>query len=252
MRYFLCLAYNGRNYNGWQVQENAPSIQATLQDALEILFREAIPITGCGRTDTGVHARKFYAHFDFDGHFDQDHLNNSMSKLNGLLPKDIVIMDIIPVKHDAHARFDALSRTYIYQISLEKDPFYHELAYYFVYDTLDINLMNEGAKVLLEYQDFTSFSKVNTQVKTNICRIIKADWTLRNNMMLFTITADRFLRNMVRAIVGTLIDCGRKRIGPGDIRRIIEAKDRSQAGQSAPAHGLFLDNVTYPDSLFLQ
>jgi len=249
-RYFINLAYNGTRYNGWQIQDNAPSVQATINDAFSTILKKEINIVGCGRTDTGVHAKKFYAHFDLAKSFTTTEKNNIIRKLNGYLPSDISIISILPVTPEAHARFDAISRTYQYFILRKKDPFYKEYSYY-VYGDLDVDLMNRGADILFEYQDFTSFSKTKTQVKTNLCKLKHARWEQKYHLLVFTITADRFLRNMVRAIVGTLLDVGRGKNSLSDLKMIIENKNRSYAGYSVPAKGLFLTEVEYPAEVFL-
>lgn len=250
-RYFIHLAFVGTNYNGWQIQKNAPSVQETLNNGLKTIFRKTINVIGCGRTDTGVHAWQFYAHFDLDTKLTIKAINKSVDKLNALLPKDIVIFDLIPVTNEASTRFDAISRTYKYHIITSKNPFEEEFAYHFVLGNLNIDLMNKGAKILLNYSDFTSFSKLHTQVKTNNCKIYSALWEEKNKKFIFTITADRFLRNMVRAIVGTLIDVGRGKTSLKEFIDIIESKNRSNAGYSVPAKGLFLNEVKYPDSIFI-
>ena len=243
------LSYKGTQYHGWQVQPNAVSVQETLNEAFSKILREKIELTGAGRTDTGVHAINYIAHFDSE----KDKLNcdkNFIFKLNSYLPNDIAIHKILNVIPDAHARFDAISRTYHYQIHQHKDPFLKETSWYYPYK-LDIELMNKAAELLLTFADFTSFSKLHTDVKTNDCRITQAFWMAENHNLTFVITADRFLRNMVRAIVGTLLDVGKNKISLNDFIQIIENKNRSDAGLSVPAHGLFLMQVTYPDKLFL-
>lgn len=247
-RYFIRLSFDGRNYHGWQSQKNAVSVQTLLEKALSVMLGSDVRLTGCGRTDAGVHAAVFYAHFDSRMISLEERLN-LVYKLNGYLPADIGIHVILPVKEDAHARFDAISRTYRYQVSRQKDPFLKDYAYY-VFGPLDVDLMNQGAAVLMEYRDFTSFSKLHTQVRTNDCRIMEARWEERDHLLIFTITADRFLRNMVRAMVGTLLELGRKNITQGDLRKIILVKDRQQAGFSVPAWGLFLEHVEYPGEIF--
>jgi tRNA pseudouridine38-40 synthase len=249
-RYFLKLAYNGKKYSGWQVQKNENTVQAEINKALCTIFSEDINVIGCGRTDTGVHARDFYAHFDLPVSLSDSDIQKAINSLNGYLPKDIVIDDILAVNPTANARFDALSRTYKYYIVQKKDPFNEEFAYTYYVD-LDIKIMNLAAEILFEYEDFTSFSKVKTQTKTNNCKIILAIWEKSENRLVFTITADRFLRNMVRAIVGTLIDIGRHKINLKEFRNIIELKNRSAAGFSVPALGLYLHSVTYPKSIFV-
>jgi len=247
-RYFIKLAYNGANYHGWQIQENAISVQQVIEKGLMLLLGEKTGVTGAGRTDTGVHAREMYAHFDFRN-IPPDMIKKLTAKLNNYLPPDIVIFDIFPVKSEAHARFSALSRTYQYFIRQKKDPFSNDLSYY-LFGDLDIDIMNKGAEILMGYDDFTSFSKVHTDVKTNICKITEAFWKRENNKLVFTITADRFLRNMVRAIVGTLLDLGKHKIDLEEFKSIVESKDRSKAGFSVPANALFLTRVVYPDDIY--
>ena len=241
-RYFIKLAYNGSGYHGWQIQENAHTVQQELNEKLSLMLNEEISLTGCGRTDTGVHAREFYAHFDVQQVLDSP--VDRAFRLNAFLPGDIVIYEVFEVPQDFHARFDALSRTYKYYISRQKDPFSTGLSYYY-HAPLDISKMKEACSFLLEYTDFTSFSKLHTQTKTNNCRIFEAYWEEHGHMLVFTIKADRFLRNMVRAVVGTLLEIGKGKLQVQDMRRIIEAKDRSQAGFSVPAEGLFLEKVEY-------
>lgn len=247
-RYFIELAYNGQNYNGWQIQDNAPSIQQAINEAISIVLQQNINIVGCGRTDTGVHARQFFAHFDLEQNPKKLDLKTLVNKLNGILSWDISIYNIFPVNPDLHARFSAVKRSYIYKISKRKDPFEHDYTYYHPYQ-LSVARMNDAAKLLFEYSDFTSFSKVNTQVKTNICKIEEAHWSEKDHLLIFQISADRFLRNMVRAIVGTLIDVGRDKISLQEFRSIIEVKNRSSAGFSVPAKGLYLTEVKYKDFL---
>lgn len=247
-RYFIKLAYWGAAYHGWQMQDNAISVQQKLEEGLSIMFREKVSVTGAGRTDTGVHAKEFFAHFNLERSFSSAELDKIAFKLNGFLPNDIYIESIFPVAADSHARFDALSRTYHYLISPRKDPF-HTHSAWLVYGALDIEKMNRGAEILFDYTDFTSFSKLHTDVKTNNCKIMEAYWEKQDHLLLFHIKADRFLRNMVRAIVGTLVDLGKDRIEADDIKRIIEAKNRSQAGMSVPAHGLYLAGIEYPEGI---
>lgn len=242
MRYFIEFAYNGKNYHGWQQQPNAASVQETLAKALSVLLRSEIELMGAGRTDTGVHAKQMFAHFDFEDSFDNDYLK---PKLNSYLPKDISIINIHPVSDDAHARFDATKRTYEYHINTVKDVFENEHSWYF-HQKLDLGKMNEASEILFEHKDFQCFSKVNTDVKTFNCEITEANWKQTGNSIIFTIAADRFLRNMVRAIVGTLVEIGIGKINLENFKKIIESKDRNQAGPSAPAHGLFLTKVEYP------
>lgn len=248
-RYFIYLAYDGAAYNGWQIQPNGITIQATLEKALGTLLRKPCPVVGAGRTDTGVNAHLMTAHFDCDTPIESVELFTE--RLNRILPKDIAIYKTIPVKNDAHSRFDATSRTYRYYLTSRKDPFNNRYCTRY-HGTLDIDLMNEAANRLFDYTDFTSFSKLHTDVKTNNCRIMKAQWSdLGNNDLMFTIQADRFLRNMVRAIVGTLLDVGRGKLTTGDFCRIIEAGNRCKAGTSVPANALFLWDITYPGEIFI-
>ena len=247
-RFFITLAYNGKNYVGWQIQPNGISVQQVLQDALSTILREQIDVVGAGRTDAGVHAQKMTAHFDYSGELFVE--VDLVNKLNSFLPRDMVVHQIREVKPDAHARFSALSRTYKYYLTTEKDPFLNELTYR-VFFNPDINVMNALGEVLKQYEDFTSFSKLHTDVKTNNCHITEAYWEQKDSCFIFTITADRFLRNMVRAIVGTLLEGGRGKLDERGLRRIIEAKDRQVAGDSAPGHALFLCEVTYPDDIWI-
>ena len=242
MRYFIEFAYNGKNYFGFQVQPDAISVQETLDKALSLLFKAQIEIVGAGRTDSGVHAKQMYAHFDFDGEIDT---SIWVKKLNSYLPKDIVIYNISTVADDAHARFDASSRTYEYYIHTFKDAFINDNSWYF-HKALDIEKMNEACKILFEYHDFECFSKVHTDVKTFNCKITEAKWEQNGNQLKFTIAADRFLRNMVRAIVGTMVNVGLGKVSIDDFRKIIESKNRSAAGFSVPAQGLYLVKVEYP------
>ncbi len=246
MRYFIYLSYDGARYHGWQIQPNGISVQEVLNKALSTLLREPIEVTGAGRTDAGVNASLMVAHFDCQQTTDNGQLTY---RLNKLLPPDIVIHKIQQVQDDAHARFSATSRTYHYYIITEKSPF-EPYAYRFP-QPLDFDKMNEAAKTLFDYIDFTSFSKLHTDVKTNNCRIITARWEqLSPIKWQFTITADRFLRNMVRAIVGTLLDVGRGVLTIEQFREIIEKKDRCSAGTSVPGNALFLADVTYPEEIF--
>lgn len=246
-RYFIELAYNGTRFHGWQVQPNANSVQETLEKALSTICREQISITGAGRTDTGVHASYFVAHFD-SVDTGLDHPDFTF-KLNSYLNKDLVIYRISKVGAEAHARFNATSRTYHYYISQQKDPFAQETAWFFTKD-LDVFQMNVACAVLFDYTDFTSFSRLHTDVKTNDCKIYYARWSQKGHQLVFTIKADRFLRNMVRAIVGTMVKVGEGKLSVEEFRQIIEAKDRSAAGASAPPEGLFLSNIIYPDDVF--
>jgi len=244
MRYFLRLAYNGENYCGWQMQPNAVTVQETLNNALSLLLKENINLIGAGRTDTGVHAKEFYAHFDTEKQYTEEERNQLIDRLNSFLPQDIVIYAIFPVEDTFHARFDAGSRTYKYYVSTQKNPFNTRFTHR-VFHSLDVEKMNDACEKLLMYTDFTSFSKVHTQTKTNDCRITHARWFVENDLLVFEITADRFLRNMVRAIVGTLLEVGSGKMTIEAFCHIIEQKDRSLAGVSVPAKALFLDGVGY-------
>ena len=242
MRYFIEFSYNGSAYFGYQIQPKQISVQEELEKALSTILREPVKTTGAGRTDTGVHAKKMFAHFETDQLLSE----NLIYKLNSFLSENIAIKRIFKVDDDMHARFSATYRTYEYYISLEKDPFSKDSSWqYWRQKTLNINLMNEACKILFEYDDFTSFAKLHADNKTNICKIYKAEWEQLGNQLRFTISADRFLRNMVRAIVGTMVEIGSGKIAPQDLRRIIEEKYRNSAGVSAPAQGLFLVDVGY-------
>jgi tRNA pseudouridine synthase A len=247
MRYFIEFSYNGKNYHGWQLQPKAITVQGVLQNALTTILREEISVIGAGRTDSGVHALQMFAHFDTERELSDD----LVRKLNAFLPYDIAVHSIRAVKTDAHARFDALKRTYQYHISIEKSPFRYD---YSIPLTLPLNVdvMNEAAQILFDYTDFQCFSKTHTDVKTFNCKIYEAHWAIVGSELVFTITADRFLRNMVRAIVGTLINVGLQKLSLTGFEDIIISKSRSKAGASVPACGLFLTQVTYPEEIFLQ
>lgn len=249
-RYFISLAYNGINYCGWQIQPNGNTVQAEIEKALSMLYRKPVEIVGAGRTDAGVHASKMFAHFDTEEPIaDTAALTE---RLNRILPQDIVIYSIRAVQPDAHARFDATAREYKYYVTLHKDPFRNNLTCR-INGMLDIEKMNEAAQKLFDYIDFTSFSKLHTDVKTNNCTIMHAYWEVDNDgVYVFTIKANRFLRNMVRAIVGTLLEVGKGKISVDDFCRIIEMKDRGKAGTSVPGKALFLVDVEYPESVYLQ
>ncbi len=246
-RYFIELAYKGTKFHGWQVQPNAVSVQECLEKGLSTFIREPIAVTGAGRTDTGVHASYFVAHFNSSkpnlDHPDFTH------KLNSFLNEDVSVFSISKVEPEAHARFDAVSRTYQYHLNLQKDPFSVETSWYF-FRRPDVAKMNEACKILFDYIDFTSFSKLHTYVKTNNCKIIQAEWTQQGSRLVFTVKADRFLRNMVRAMVGTLLEVGLDKMNLEAFRTVIERKDRGAAGLSVPAHGLFLTDIEYPETLF--
>lgn len=270
-RYFIELSYDGTNYHGWQIQKNALSVQEVLNEKLSVILRQPIATTGCGRTDTGVHAREFFAHFDavggsiVDGPWSMEGktklIANSaeaamdhgpwtmdyytfLRSINSILPKDIAVKRLFPVAADANTRFDATLRTYEYHIHYNKDPFKNGYSWE-LRDQPDLDLMNRAAEIIKEYTDFSCFSKSNTQVKTNNCKISTAVWEVNGDGIVFTISADRFLRNMVRAIVGTLIMVGKNEIEPEAVRHIIESKNRSNAGTSVPACGLYLTEVRY-------
>lgn len=246
-KYFIELAYKGTKFHGWQFQPNAVSVQECLEKALSTITRESISVTGAGRTDTGVHASYFVAHFESSQH----HLDQAdfTYKLNSFLKEDVAVFNISKVSHDAHARFNAVSRTYQYHLNLRKDPFSVETSWYF-FRQPDVNKMNEACRILFEYIDFTSFSKLHTDVKTNNCKIIQAEWNQQGDSLVFTVKADRFLRNMVRAMVGTLLEVGIGKMDMAAFRTVIERKDRGAAGLSVPAEGLFLTNIEYPESIF--
>lgn len=242
MRYFITFSYDGTAYHGWQIQPHCVTVQEELQKALSTLMRKSMEVVGAGRTDTGVHARKMIAHFDHDEELDCSQL---VYKLNKLLPRDIAVQHVEPVADDMHARFSAKSRTYHYYVHLDKNPFLRSYSWQ-VYGNPDFELMNRAARVLMEYKDFTSFSKVNTDTKTNDCTITEARWDrVGEDQWRFTVTANRFLRNMVRAIVGTLMEVGRGRMTIEQLRSVIEAKDRCRAGDSVPGNALFLVEVLY-------
>ena len=242
MRYFVTFSYDGSRYHGWQIQPNGDSVQAQLQRALSLLLRSEIVVTGAGRTDAGVHARMMVAHFDVAAEVDGRQL---AYKLNKLLPHDIAVSRVERVADDLHARFSATSRMYRYYLHTVKNPF---LSYTSceLHDPLDFNAMNEAAKMLLQYEDFGAFCKAHADVKTTLCRVTKAEWRQTSpSTWFFEIRANRFLRNMVRAVVGTLIDVGRGRVSIDDFRKIIEGRRRTEAGDSMPAHALFLEDITY-------
>lgn len=243
MRYFIVFSYFGKSYHGWQNQPNAITVQEVLEEAMSKLLREKIALVGAGRTDAGVHAKQMYAHFDFDGEVDSDVL---VYRLNAFLPEDIAVSKLFPVETNAHARFDAIERTYEYWIVQQKAPFYMHTAHY-VKHPLDVNAMNQAAKLLLDHDDFECFSKSNTDVHTYLCDVKKAEWAVECDKLVFTITADRFLRNMVRAVVGTLLDVGIGKTGLGHVNEVLKGKDRSKAGASVPAKGLYLTKIIYPE-----
>ncbi|HNW70067.1 MAG TPA: tRNA pseudouridine(38-40) synthase TruA [Bacteroidales bacterium] len=246
-RYFIKLSYDGSRYHGWQQQDNAMSIEHKLNVALNTILRQEVKITGCGRTDAGVHAKEFYAHFDAEQAVEAG--EKMVYNLNSLLPDDIVIDNIFKVKPEAHARFSATKRTYRYFINSKRNPFSKDYEYFF-FRKLDMGLMNEACNILIEHKDFSCFSKTHTQVNNFFCTIYEARWETQDSRYIFTITANRFLRNMVRAIVGTMLDVGLHKISLEEFRKIIEKGSRSEAGMSVAAKGLFLTKVEYPPQLF--
>ena len=248
LRYFIELAYKGTNYHGWQLQPNAVSVQELLTNAFSTVLRTPIIIFGAGRTDTGVHASQMFAHFDIENELNTAEI---IYKINALLPNDIVIYNIIKTTNNAHARFDALSRSYEYRIILGRNPFEIDTAWQLINKKLNVDKMNEAAEILLTYTNFKCFSRSNTDVKTYNCDISKAEWILNDKLLVFHITADRFLRNMVRAIVGTLLDIGNEKISLEQFKSIIESKNRCNAGASAPPQGLFLTEIKYPKNIFI-
>lgn len=241
MRYFIELSYKGTNYHGWQIQPDAISVQEEINKAISTILQQEIKLVGAGRTDTGVHATQMIAHFDTSSILSDQYVY----KFNSVLPNDIIINSIEKVSENVHARFDAISRSYEYRILLKKNAFLLETTWQLHQKKFDIDKMNTAAKLLYEYQDFESFSKVKTDVKSFNCKIMKAKWTLEDQHLTFHITANRFLRNMVRAIVGTLVEVGTGKKTVEDFKKIIESKKRSEAGASVPARGLFLTEVAY-------
>ena len=247
MRYFIELSYNGKNYHGWQIQPNEISIQETIEKAMSVLLKEDLSVVGCGRTDTGVHASQFFLHFDCQSPIDKEKLK---FRLNSFLPEDIAIFQIIGVDNDAHARFQAKSRSYQYKISLEKDVFQKDLRLEISHSALDVDMMNKAAIMLMDYTDFKCFSRSKTDVKTYECSVTEAYWEAQENQLIFNISANRFLRNMVRAIVGTLLEVGKGRMSLEGFKNVIESRDRKMAGASVKAKGLFLTAVVYPKHIF--
>lgn len=242
MRYFIWFGYDGTQYHGWQTQPNGVTVQSELERCLSLLLREQVAVTGAGRTDAGVHARQMAAHFDTAADVDAPLL---VKKLNGLLPSAISVGRIEPVPADMHARFSATSRTYHYYIHTRKNPFIRQYSQEMHYQ-LDFDLMNEAGRILMEYDDFGAFCKAGSDVKTTLCRVTHAHWHQTSDTeWYFEITANRFLRNMVRAVVGTLIEVGRRRMTLQEFRKVIEGGRRTQAGESMPAKALFLERVTY-------
>lgn len=248
MRYFIELSYNGKNYHGWQKQPNAITVQEVLENVLSSVIREKVSIIGCGRTDTGVHASQFFMHFDVNEILE---IENLVFKLNSCLPNDIAIYNIFLVSEKDHARFNATFRSYEYKIYLGKNPFFLDTAWQVYNQNYDLEKMNEAAKLLFEYTNFKCFSRSQTDVKTYNCKITQAEWIKKDDLLVFHITADRFLRNMVRAIVGTLLELGKNKITLDDFRKIIESEDRTRAGASVKARGLFLTKVGYPETILI-
>lgn len=257
MRYFIELSYFGKPYHGWQKQPNAVTVQQTIEEALSTILRFPTTIMGAGRTDTGVHAKQMFAHFEILNEVEAlrkaglKNVKELSHKLNRFLPASIAIHNISKVQEGAHTRFDALSRTYRYRVSEIKNPFTTDQAYFCKYD-LDIESMSEAAKILLDYTDFECFSKSNTEVNNYLCTITESYWEERENELHFVITANRFLRNMVRAIVGTLVEIGRGKHPVSWMHEVLTSKDRSLAGASAPAHGLYLERIVYPPDMILE
>lgn len=247
MRYFAELRYDGGAYCGWQRQPDTPTVQGVLEAALSKILREPMETVGAGRTDTGVNASYYVAHFDTAAHFDGQEF---LYKLNSMLPADVAVDTVTPVGDSAHARFDAREREYVYFMSRVKNPFMRNAAWIYR-GTLDIDAMNAAAKMLPEYDDFTSFAKLNSNNRTNICRIYVSEWSeCGDGVLKYTVRADRFLRNMVRSLVGTMVDVGRGRLAPEDFRAVIEARDLSRSSAGAPPQGLFLNDIRYPEEVF--
>ncbi len=245
MRFFMHFGYRGTAYHGWQRQPNALSVQEVVEHRMGTLLGAPLSLTAAGRTDAGVHARSMVAHFDWESDLPKDF----MQRLNAFLPDDIAVYSIRQVKEDAHARFDATSRTYAYYLVQEKSPFRLHDAHW-VKNPLDFEAMNQAAAYMLEFQDFKSFSRIHTDVKTYLCDLKEARWEQQEDCWVFTITANRFLRNMVRAVVGTLLLVGKGQLKPEDVKGIIKSRDRSQAGASVPAKGLYLTQIRYPEGIY--
>ncbi|MBM3404027.1 MAG: tRNA pseudouridine(38-40) synthase TruA [Bacteroidetes bacterium] len=249
-RYFFRLSFKGTRYHGWQSQPNAISVQGTLEKAFTTLLRTSIKITGAGRTDAGVHARNYVAHADIPESVLELPGQAFLYHLNAILPEDIVVHDLLKVVPDAHARFSAVSRTYRYYLSRQKDPFLRDFICFYPFP-LDIHAMNSAGSMICSIQDFTSFAKVGSDARTSICRVSCAEWNEDGDLLVFTMKADRFLRNMVRSVVGTMLDVGRGKIQPADIIAISQLQNRGEAGDSVPAAGLTLEEVAYPPEIFL-
>ena len=246
MRYFLELEYFGKGYHGWQRQPNALSVQEVVEQSLSTLLQQNTEIFGAGRTDSGVHARQIFAHFDAEVELEE----NFIFRMNALLPQDIAVKELFKVTPEAHARFDAVSRSYEYHIVTRKDVFTTDAAYY-IHKELDLEKMKQAANILMNYTSFKCFSRSRTDVFTYNCTIKKAEWEQQEEKLIFHITADRFLRNMVRAIVGTLLQIGQGKLEVEEMHRIIKSEDRSNAGASVPAHGLYLTRIIYPKGIFI-
>jgi len=247
LRYFIELSYHGKMYHGWQIQPNENSVQETIEKALSVILRGETNVVGCGRTDAGVHASQFFLHFDSSQLIDKEKLK---FRLNSFLPRDIAIFQIMQVTDTAHARFDAIARSYEYRISMEKNVFLMDSTLQFSYANLNVEMMNEAANLLLNYRDFKCFSRSKTNVKTYNCVISQAFWKQEGRLLVFYVTADRFLRNMVRAMVGTLLKVGQLEMSLDDFMAVIESRDRAKAGTSVLARGLFLSKVDYPEEIF--
>lgn len=247
MRYFFTIAYRGTQYHGWQKQPNAITIQQKVEEVFSTILNQPIEITGSGRTDSGVHATRQVFHLDLQEDLEPGQL---LFKANKMLPADVALVDVKAVKDEVHARFDAISRSYQYKIINQKDAFSADLSYYFTKD-IDVQKMNEAAALLFDFEDFESFSKVKTDVFTFNCKIFEAEWKQEGPTLVFYISANRFLRGMVRAIVGTLMEVGQHRISPEDFKNVIEEKKRTSAGRAVPAHGLYLTEVKYPQQIYL-
>lgn len=247
MRFLMQLSYNGTGFHGWQRQNNAPSIQQEIEEKLSTILRSKTAILGCGRTDTGVHASQYFAHFESDSDFNRKDLAH---KLNSMLPVGIAVQEIRPITNDGHARFSATKRSYEYRITKVKDPFAIELAYRFNLP-LDLGTMNKACAMMLGEKDFGCFCKANADNHTNLCNVSEANWTENGQMIVFKISANRFLRNMVRAIVGTMLEVGQGRMSLDEFQEVLDSKDRTFAGPSVPPHGLYLTAVEYPSEIFL-
>jgi len=248
-RYFIELSFKGTRFHGWQLQSNALTVQQLIEDALSLLLKERVQITGAGRTDAGVHALYYVAHFDASDEKLEEKAD-VLYHLNSILPPDVRVHSLVSVPATAHARYDAIKRCYEYHVCLQRNPFLADYACFFPYH-VDVQKMNEGAQLIRQANDFTSFAKLHSSAKTNQCKVYKAVWQRYGDRLVFMIEADRFLRNMVRAIAGTLLDVGRGKISLSRLQEIIEGKNRSLAGNSLPPQGLFLTDVVYPDVYLL-